>query len=261
MNKMYTPTNLNELIKNQFLFRHWKTCTVDLARPSTRASEPSCTPANQDYHQILYVQSVSIRHRHHRHHHQGNHHHGSYSCLIFGRRALLVALGLKKAVLASDQPFLKAARLGWQGQIYLLSSGKYSCLFLFFYQRNQERQEGSRGGEDEEEDGGGGSASRLFLRLSRSTTALISQSRVTISWPLVSNATTSQPLLEALPTLLAQSHNGPAPSCQSDNKGVQVASQGLRRGKQIMQSRFHLLLIPITFDRRPGVTSDRKEKL
>ena len=131
MNKMYTPTNLNELIKNQFLFRHWKTCTVDLARPSTRASEPSCTPANQDYHQILYVQSVSIRHRHHRHHHQGNHHHGSYSCLIFGRRALLVALWLKKTVLASNQPFLKAARLGWQGQIYL-SSGKYSCLFLFF---------------------------------------------------------------------------------------------------------------------------------
>ena len=131
MNKMYTPTNLNELIKNQFLFRHWRTCTVDPARPSTRASEPSCTPANQDYHQILYVQSVSIRHRHHRHHHQRNHHHGSYSCLIFGRRALLVALWLKKTVLASNQPFLKAACLGWQGQIYL-SSGKYSCLFLFF---------------------------------------------------------------------------------------------------------------------------------
>ena len=132
---------------------------------------------------------------------------------------------------------------------------------FFFYQRNQERQEGSRGEGDEEEGGGGGRASRLFLRLSRSTTALISQSQATISWPLVSNATTSQPLLEALPTLLAQSHNGPAPSCQSDNKGVQVASQGLRRGKQIMQSRFHLLLIPITFDRRPGVTSDRREKL
>ena len=144
--------------------------------------------------------------------------------------------------------------------IYYHLANILAC-FFFFYQRNQERQEGSRGGEDEEEDGGGGSASRLFLRLSRSTTALISQSRVTISWPLVSNATTSQPLLEALPTLLAQSHNGPAPSCQSDNKGVQVASQGLRRGKQIMQSRFHLLLIPITFDRRPGVTSDRKEKL
>ena len=42
-----------------------------------------------------------------------------------------MALGLKKAVLASDQPFLKAARLGWWSQIYLLS-GKYSCLFLFF---------------------------------------------------------------------------------------------------------------------------------
>ena len=135
-----------------------------------------------------------------------------------------------------------------------------SC--FFFYQKNQERQVQSRGGGDEEEDGGGGgNASRLFLRLSRSTTALISQGQATISWALVSNATTSQPLLEALPTLLAQSHNGPTPSCQSDNKGVQVASQGLRRGKQIMQSRFHLLLIPITFDRRPGVMSDRKEKL
>ena len=143
---------------------------------------------------------------------------------------------------------------------YIFQLANILCCF-FFYQRNQERQVQSRGGGDEGEDGGGGNASRLFLRLSRSTTALISQSQATISWALVSNATTSQPLLEALPTLLAQSHNGPTPSCQSDNKGVQVASQGLRRGKQIMQSRFHLLLIPITFDRRPGVTSDRKEKL
>ena len=143
---------------------------------------------------------------------------------------------------------------------YIFQLANILCCF-FFYQRNQERQVQSRGGGDEEEDGGGGTASRLFLRLSRSTTALISQGQATISWALVSNATTSQPLLEALPTLLAQSHNGPTPSCQSDNKGVQVASQGLRRGKQIMQSRFHLLLIPITFDRRPGVMSDRKEKL
>ena len=147
-----------------------------------------------------------------------------------------------------------------ESDIFIIS---WQIFFLvsFFYQRNQERQVQSRGGGDEEEDGGGGNASRLFLRLSRSTTALISQRQATISWALVSNATTSQPLLEALPTLLAQSHNGPTPSCQSDNKGVQVASQGLRRGKQIMQSRFHLLLIPITFDRHPGVTSDRKEKL
>ena len=46
-----------------------------------------------------------------------------------------MALWLKKTVLASDQPFLKAARLGWQSQIYF-SAGKYSLLFLFLPEKS-----------------------------------------------------------------------------------------------------------------------------